>query len=416
MAYAETAARRRAWVRVGLMTFHFAHNYGAVLQCAALQEFLSEQGVDVQVIDYRPSPLRQGQAAIPNVFVTALGAFRTARERDDGMSSAIAVTARKAGSIVKGYLDTGFRQQRAVAYREYLARHFTLSREYLPLAELESEPPDVDALVVGSDQVWNPDITFGLDPSYFLTFASPSTRRIAYAVSLGRPHPQAYADKLARYGRGLDAVSLRDNEFREEVSLILGREVVWSLDPVFLPRREGLDNYAEECPRPESPYILLYLFPDRRARARIEGLIKHAQRDLGGSIVLDVSPTGADWARRAVRRRSLNPGQFLTALKGSSLVITNSFHATALSVVYQKPFVSALPSKASASRIAELLRRLGLEGRLLDLAEGAAWPETEVDFGSIAARLEALRLESRSFLRDALGLRGSWYAELGSGG
>ena len=145
---------------IGIMTFHWATNYGAVLQAWALQHFLDEHHYNAEIIDYRPKEYK-------------LSYIRCFFTRNPHHISSNIVTYKKEKAIEK------FRKQ-----------HLKLTSVlYSSKNELRKAPPLYDIYISGSDQIWNPYFTMrgqrGLTLSYYLDFVPTHSRRIAYASSFG---------------------------------------------------------------------------------------------------------------------------------------------------------------------------------------------------------------------------------------
>ena len=149
-------------MKIGILTFHCAHNYGAVLQCYALQEVLKGMGHTVEVMDYRPSYLKA-----PYDIVS----FRRIQSRNP---------IRLMKGMISEFLSLPERIIRHKGFDRFIKEQLCLSAPGIP--------SDCDAYVMGSDQIWNPGITQGFDGVYFGYLPFPKGHRsyIAYAASMER--------------------------------------------------------------------------------------------------------------------------------------------------------------------------------------------------------------------------------------
>ena len=177
-------------MRTGLITFHFAHHYGAQLQALATMRAIQSLGHDCEIIDYRlPHTTRTNQ------LFKKSGGVR-------GMASD-AHTA----------LHYGAFQRRFRRFEAFVAEEMALSpRRYTAFEQLRADPPAYDVYVAGSDQIWNPYIFQDkqFDPSFLLGFVREG-RRIAYAPSLGVPElPEDKAEELRRFLTPFSALSVRE--------------------------------------------------------------------------------------------------------------------------------------------------------------------------------------------------------------
>lgn len=184
--------------RVGILTFHAANSCGAVLQAYALCRTLEELGCSPCVIDYRPTfissrptPLRRRPLGIVKKVLRKLRQGELAE-------------------TLKGRL----RSRRYESFRrDFLP---TTDRAYWSIEELRADPPDVDVCVCGSDQIWNLNLLgerLDLDPTFFLDFAPPGVRRVAYAPSMGGvAFPEDVRGEIAALLQKFSALSGREND------------------------------------------------------------------------------------------------------------------------------------------------------------------------------------------------------------
>ncbi len=193
-------------MKVALLTFQCALSYGAVFQASALCRHLIRAGHDVELVDYRPRELLRPWD------------WRTAR-----------FFGLHPDTVAKGLLRHRF--------DSFVSRHLPLSpRVYRSFEELKKAPPEADAYICGSDQIWNPDIFGGrLNPAYFLDFAPIGKRRIAYAASLGTDTlREEYHPELKRLLTKLDFLSCREAGSAEFLASVSERDVRAVLDPTLL--------------------------------------------------------------------------------------------------------------------------------------------------------------------------------------
>ena len=169
-------------MKIGIVTFHFASNYGAVLQCYALQEYLTRRGHNVEVINYRPSYHMVRYAGWKNPFLVARENWK--RNKNERKIKRIYIYIR---GFVRGII-LSLKQTDGVKYRlfyDFTKKYLNQTQTYRTVKQLRRNPPEDEVYVVGSDQLWNPDFTdFRFDKAYFLDFGAPTTKRLSYAVSM----------------------------------------------------------------------------------------------------------------------------------------------------------------------------------------------------------------------------------------
>ena len=372
--------------KVGIFTYHFADNYGAVLQAYALQRYLAELGCEASFVDYDPDHVsRGGRFWLPT---------SKARLR------ANLIIAYQKYVHLRSRLSSNQDQRRN--FRDFRDRHLNIAGiRYKTLRSLRKNPPACDAYVCGSDQIWNPSPQFGVDPAYYLDFGPPETKRISYAASFGKDSvdPQ-YHEKLAPLLRQMNSISTREESGVQIVKKISGQDANWVPDPTLLHR-----DYSEVTSeqQPEADFIMSYVLRDG---GYISGVLEHLSRQLGMEVVVPHNPM----KRWKAIGKIVHPGpsQWLGLIKTASLVVTNSFHGTVFCILFQKPFISVGLSGQHASlseRAVSLLGRLGLSDRFITGYEPAHIDELihrEIDWASVGDRLDTWRDEARQYLTNAI--------------
>ena len=216
--------------------------------------------------------------------------------------------------------------------------------------------------VVGSDQIWNPDITCGLRRAYFGAFSNPRKKKvISYAASFGSSGLSGRDDgKFAKLIRHVDAVSVREESAIPYVTRICGREVTDVLDPVFFLKKESwqrierIPEYAEK-----ERYILVYVTEPNRTMSEYA---KKLSAETGLSVIeVRAQRPGIDMGFEV--DRAAGPSEFLGYIHKAEYVVSNSFHAAAFSIIYEKQFLAFVHSNLGA-RIRNILQIHGLEDRL----------------------------------------------------
>lgn len=367
---------------IGLLTFHWADDYGALLQAYALKHCLEELGGETEIIPYAPCRLEGRYRWFPLQY------------QYNGTQARFRFTW-SVGTWVSNLLEgkSFWRRRQAMAR---FRRNLTTQK---PLRKPEDIPPGrYTCVFVGSDQVWNPDVTFGLDEAYLGNFPrAEGCRLVSYAASFGRESlPAAVRAKFAScVEKNFDAVSLRERRAVPFVRELLGQGVIHTLDPVLL--LEQAQWAAAASPPEERDYVLVY------QTEYSEALMEYAHRTAQklGTPVLSVSfPVHRETPAWAEPRVETGPAEFVGYVQNAACVVTNSFHGTAFSILFQKPFL-VFPHSRLNVRIADLLETLGLERRM---AEGPSSPGEEriweeIDWAGARARLDGERRQSREFIR-----------------
>lgn len=184
-------------MKAGIITFHNVINYGAVLQALALQETLINMGVDARIINYTPDDV-----------VSIYKPFCLEKYRRQ-MRKSVKIAVR---SLVSDIRHFRFLNKKNKAFESFGEKHYKLSgKPCRTLEKLQSENLSFDACFAGSDQIWNPEITCGFDPAYFLDFGDKSMIRASYAASIGKASFTAKEQtRLKELLSDFDSISMRE--------------------------------------------------------------------------------------------------------------------------------------------------------------------------------------------------------------
>lgn len=368
---------------VGLLTFHWADDYGAMLQAYALKRYLESLGEEAEFIPYVPVRF------ISRYWWLPLYSFLKGKR----------ICCLPNYSLWKRNLSLGksfWKRRRAMA--GFRAQYLCALPPKRTLSSISLEK--YSCVLVGSDQVWNPAITIGLSDAYLGNLqGKESCRLISYAASFGGSKlPPEYIPQFKLAGNNFAAISLRESCAVPFVEEVLHREVTDVLDPVFLLQREEWEKLANRPP--EQGYILSYW-------TEYDGRLMEYLRQLSeqtGKKVLQLNPPGLKAVPKWIELRIAGgPREFIGCLQNAACVVTNSFHATAFSVLLKRPFLVFRHSSRS-SRMQDLLKKLGLQARM---AGEAGFPQTEdiwaeIDWEQTDRLLEKEKTRSAAFIRNNL--------------
>lgn len=378
-------------MKAGILTFHYAHHYGAQLQAFALMRAVSGLGVDCEVINY----IRQDTIEGSSLFKKG-------------------ISVRAALSNANTLMNYRSLKRRHGRFNSFVYDEMRLSEKfYRSFEELEKDPPEYDIYICGSDQIWNPFIfeekTF--DPAFFADFAR-SGRRVAYAPSFGVSFiPEDKRELLKNYVNKFDCLSVREKQGENIIREIAGREARTVLDPTLLPNGGDWGAVAAE-PVFEEPYILCYFITDARKYGNFVRALSEKYK------LPVVSLCGSRRVVPETRYTVLDAGpkEFLALFENASVVCTDSFHGTVFSINFKKEFLcfesSQRAEKSVNSRLYNILERLGLISQLYssstDMDEFAgrigekAGP---VDYARVESILSDEREQSLQYLKESLRIR-----------
>ena len=202
--------RRKSMKKVGILTEHRARNFGSCLQAYALQTAIEKLGHKAEIVDYRP-------IAIENSFgIFIVDLYEQAKG--------------SVGSLIKFFINTivfsPLRYQREANFKTFRDKMFHLSSCHFPIFEENiNKKLDYDAYVCGSDQIWNPKITRGLEPMYFAYPLNPKATKISYAASIGLSDISAYEKEFKKYLSALDVITVREESAKKMLDNITEQKV-----------------------------------------------------------------------------------------------------------------------------------------------------------------------------------------------
>lgn len=377
-------------MKIGIITFHFTTNQGAVLQCFALKKWLEKHGHEVQIINYRPPYHMVRYVPKKNPFMAARGTWRK-----NGKFSFVKRAYTSARSFARCLKDNKRQVDRAkyAKFTEFNSNYLNETKNYKSLSALQKDPPNMDLYISGSDQLWNPELLDAtLDGAYFLNFGNKNTRKITYAVSAKEHYSEGEKQKLKELSRSLDAISIR--EANQDVVDSVNLPVHVCIDPTLL--LDQADYLPLESKRLEpAPYLFVYGFEN----TEIIDHVVHTIADAMNLKIINGCPHRIRLTGECIKVYDYGPQEFLSYMANADYVVSNSFHATAFSIILQKPFV-VVPHKTRGKRMIELLGKLGINERLW-LDDECAW-KTEIDYKNVKKSLLSLRKESEEYLLSQL--------------
>lgn len=358
-------------MKVGILTFHTALNYGAVLQAYALQSILDQLGLQNEIIDYKCE-----------FFEKKYRKFWVNGSLRDKMIH------------VLHFPQFCLRNKRFQPFLSVLQ----LSKAYYSKEELRDANRRYDCFITGSDQVWNSACT-GFDDTYFLDFVDDPWKKNSYAASFGADElPETWKAKDRGLLRNFNKISVRERQGEKMIEDLLGRGASVHVDPVLLLRQQEWKRIAA-LPK-ERDYILVYLM---ERSGMIDKFVESLSRRTGCGVIYFNS--GLRRPVRAKYIRTGSPEEFVGYLANARYVVTNSFHGTAFSILFHKSFFTELlhPMESKDSRLENILELFHLQDRqIVDGRCGSA--EKAIDYEQVDRILELEREKSMNYLREVTGL------------
>ena len=349
---------------------------GASLQAYALVTCLRCMGHDTEIIDYKPKYLIHYK-------LTGIGNPRY----DKPILRELYTFAK-----LPGRLKSRFSKRK----KEY----DLFTKEYLPVTkiryssndELKNNPPEANLYFAGSDQIWNTIFNNGRDPAFYLDFAPLGAIRASYAASFATEDVnEEWKPQVKKWLTALDYISVRESSGVDIINNLGIDGVVQVLDPVFLLDTEHWEK-IEKSVNITEPYVLLYDF-DRNPD--IGAYTKRIARENGWKIFSILPNACSD---RCFDQEG--PAAFLWLIHHAEFVISNSFHATAFSLIYQKQFVVFNRNENINTRMKDLVQLVGIEDRLVSIYEKTNLGL--IDYTLVGSKLNKAISQSKDYINTVL--------------
>lgn len=355
--------------RIGIITFHRAINYGALLQAYALQKVLKNKGFRCDIIDYR-------NYIIENQYKEKT--FADCHSLKD---------------IGKFILNSKFDSNSIRKFRQFLSTHVSLSDPYYSIGELQKIASGYDKLICGSDQVWNYTLT-NFDKAYFLDFADNKLQKYSYAASFGFNNiPADYLEEYRTLLLKFNNISIRERRGAEILKTQIGINAEVVLDPTMLLSKQDWENITEDY-KNKKEYILLYVF---WITPIIKNFVKKLANLTGCSIVF--ISNSLIKKINATYERSVGPTEFLGLFKNARYIVTNSFHGMVFAINFNKDFfLEMMPESLGLnSRLYNVLDVFNLRARQIISGENN-FIKDSIDYNQVNKNLLIERKKSLEYL------------------
>jgi hypothetical protein len=352
-------------MKIKTITCHDVYNFGASLQAYALMTYLKSQGNDVKVIDYMPKYIRD---------------FNSIWFISEKYSRNIFIAFAYYCYVIPIRLTQRAKRKK---FRSFINDNLNLTKRYNSFEELKASPPDADIIFCGSDQIWNTEINNGLDPAFYAGFAKPVTIRASYAASFSissipNKHEPFVMEMLSK----MDCISVREKTGLDILNTLGIQGGINVIDPVFLLNKTQWDELT--YPICKDGYVLVY---DQEDSEEIKKTACNIASEKNLRIIAFRDLYTRNYASEQIR--NAGPREFLSYIKGAKYVITNSFHCTAFSLIFERDFfVVARTRQMVNSRMKDLLNLLLLQERYIK-------DETDISYSNINYKEVSKKLHDR---------------------
>lgn len=341
-------------MKIGILTFHWAPNYGAILQSYALQEYLRTQGHTVEIINYKP---KQYDFGIKR-FINSPGLLLS----------------------LKRLFYEEIRNRKLNTFR---LKYLNLTQRYTSEKQIRDIAGEYDILISGSDQVLNPGFTLNGEDcptsTYYLNFPVENTKRVGYALSFGCIDYPVEAKKYAsKWINNFDYVSVRESSGEQIIKDFGFKSKCYLVpDPTVLYGNRLFDTINRK--KIKGDYIVKYLLHGKQISLNSKLPVK----------TINHLATMDKW---------------ISMIESSKGVVTNSYHGMIVACLSHTPFVVLLQTKSLSGmndRFYTFLKKIGLEDRIADEATDNVIEKlnTGINWGKVESCIDVYRKDGINFLK-----------------
>lgn len=364
--------------KVGILTFHRAINYGAVLQAYALAYYLNSSGYQAEIIDYYSKD-------VYDYYKPMYFEFKTYRWK----------TPLK---IIHNGIYYKYTSEKRRNFLKFIKNFIICSESIKDLKELQLKISSYDYIITGSDQVWSPNIS--KDEAFkvysLAFFDSDKSKKISYAASIGECDiKKEFKDKLSNSLLDYTSISVREQKAKE---IIERKDAVVVCDPTLLLNEDDWKKLsANSTMKLNQKYIFVYMLEKNNDLIRFVNILSN-KKDL--SIIYLNKETY--FKKDAAKHCTIDPIDFLSLVKNAEYVVTNSFHGIVFSIIFKKQFLSFLHT-TKFSRQTELLNRFGLIDYIhKNFETDLNVIDKTINYTEVASKKDYERELSRQFLSKSL--------------
>lgn len=358
--------------KIGILTFHAAHNYGAMLQAYALQTYLKGLGCEVSIVNYRgfsqkklyPKPYKYWDwAALIGRILHPVLFFKNCKKWNK--------------------------------FEQFLNRYMHLTYLHSSIGETKDiiVTNNFDVVVVGGDQIWNltlADFYFG----YFLPFSLPHCKKVSYAPSMGNlkwNHPNDIDIFIRSTLADFDAISVREKSNIEALQQIVQKEILEMPDPALLLSAEEYNRIGTPRRLIKDDYLFYYNPGDESDE---KGAIARYAKEMGLKAVNSNSRYLP--IKSFINKNDSGPSEFLNLVRYSNFVIGRSLHLIIFALLYHKPFI--ILTSDPDTRLLDILSVFDITDRIVSPEQlDSHLSLKEIDWDAVDGRINHLRSKARTF-------------------
>jgi len=359
-------------LKVGILTFHFVNNYGALLQARSLQIYLDSLSIKSEIVNYEAFTRRK---------LFTLRGLKDWRQR------------------LNAVISTTSQLDKISKFNDFRDNVLECSDYITTTEELVSQLRSYSHLIVGSDQVWNPKYGKEAITAYTLDYPEICAKRISFAACVGSSSVDTHLlQRSVAPISEFSAISTRDEFSKELIHELTGNETVTKvLDPSFLVEWKQYAQGEDRVDLDNRDYVLVYGF-SREIYEIVDFLAtNHPDRR-----ILAIGMEGEFYlSNRVEHRHNVGPAEWISLIHGASLIVTKSFHGFSLAINLNKEVYFPITSQPSMDRITDLCDTLGIDESYtseINCKFGTVRVIHVSEYKKIREVLEERVLESKKFL------------------
>lgn len=374
---------------IATMTWIRNNNYGSILQAYALQKILLNSGYKNEIIDYNPSKLDR----TINLFKSHNSLKWFYVKFKDFISKK---RSRSVGHDISG---------KYLKFDEFANTYLIRTKEYKKIEELRLLSGKYDAYICGSDQIWNPNL---LNPPYYFSFLNDNDKKISYSPSFGVKQIKSSKKKkiIKKYLDKFSSISVREEQGKN-ILTDLGinvENIPVVLDPTLLLNVEQWSKLIKENKICNDEYLVCYFLGEN------ENYWKSAQniaKELNLKIFIIPNCEDSYIQKNMIIGDDIGPIEWLSLIKNSKVVLTDSYHGILFSIIFNKCFYAYKRfednlRESQNSRVENILKKLKLEKRLYAKTEIIDEINDDLDYRETKEKLEKYRERSINYLLNSI--------------
>lgn len=368
-------------MKIGTLTFHRACNNGALLQAYALITYLNKiDGVEAEIINYKCDMI---DYAYKPTFCF--------------------YNCNKIKGIIKFLIRYCSIKKRNMKFNEFRNKKLKISSFEYNKNNINKANDEYDLFISGSDQIWNYNLTDN-DETYLLSFVNDKSKKYTYAASFGISNIEdKYKNRYSKLLNDFTKLSVREENASQIINELINKKSFIHIDPVFLLDKSEWEKLC--VPIKEDKYILVYMVGMGKTVNEMIKFSKELSKKTGYKLLFMNTENIAYLYYELKHINNNTPDYFLSYIKNAEYVVTNSFHVSCFSIIFNKKFYTEVEGKTvggkKSSRIINLLNKCELSSHIMKNGE----VETTIfndDWNNVNKIIEGERKKAYEYLNNII--------------